>query len=106
MENSAEDSFSWLPLFKGGDWSRPRAPVINHSASGIFALRSGKWKLIAGNGSGGRQAPKGRPFQKPFMLFDLQADLGEKNDLAEAKPELVVELTAKLEAIRSKGRSR
>ena len=106
LENSAEDSFSWLPLFKGGDWSRPRAPVINHSASGIFALRSGKWKLIAGNGSGGRQAPKGRPFQKPFMLFDLQADLGEKNDLAEAKPELVEELTVKLEAVRSKGRSR
>ena len=106
LKNSAEDSFSWLPLFKGGDWSRPRAPVINHSAAGMFALRSGKWKLIAGNGSGGRQAPKGRPFQKPFMLFDLQADLGEKNDLAKAKPELVEELTVKLESIRSSGRSR
>ena len=106
LKNSAEDSFSWLPLFKGGDWSRPRAPVINHSAAGMFALRSGKWKLIAGNGSGGRQAPKGRPFQKPFMLFDLQADLGEKNDQAKAKPELVEELTVKLESIRSSGRSR
>jgi arylsulfatase A-like enzyme len=105
-KNTAEDSFSWLPLFKGGDWSRPRAPVINHSASGMFALRSRKWKLIAGTGSGGRQAPKGKPFQKPFMLFDLEADLGEKNDLAKAKPELVRELTAKLEAIRANGRSR
>ena len=105
-DDVAEDSFSWLPLFKGGDWNQPRAPVINHSASGMFALRSGKWKLIAGNGSGGRQKPRGKPFQKPFMLFDLEADLGEKNDLAQAKPGIVDELTAKLEAIRSNGRSR
>ena len=79
--------------------------MINHSASGMFALRSGKWKLIAGTGSGGRQVPKGKPFQKPFMLFDLESDLGEKNDLAKAKPELLVELTAMLEAIRANGRS-
>ena len=72
----------------------------------MFALRSGKWKLIAGNGSGGREAPKGKPFQKPFMLFDLQADVGEQNDLAKAKPKLVERLTAQLEAIRGNGRSR
>ena len=106
MDNMAEDSFSWLPLFKGGDWDRPRAPVINHSASGMFALRSGKWKLIAGNGSGGRQPPRGKPFEMPYMLFDLQADLEEKNNLASAKPSLVRQLAAKLEAIRSNGRSR
>ena len=105
-DDAAEDSFSWLPLFRGGDWAKPRAPVINHSAAGMFALRSGKWKLIAGNGSGGREAPKGKPFQKPFMLFDLQADVGEQNDLAKAKPKLVERLTAELEAIRGNGRSR
>ncbi|MBK27302.1 MAG: Cerebroside-sulfatase [Verrucomicrobiales bacterium] len=106
MENMAEDSFSWLPLFKGGDWDRPRAPVINHSASGMFALRSGKWKLIAGNGSGGRQSPRGKPFERPYMLFDLQSDLEEKNNLASDKPNLVKQLAAQLEAIRSNGRSR
>ena len=105
-DDAAEDSFSWLPLFRGGDWAKPRAPVINHSAAGMFALRSGKWKLIAGNGSGGREAPKGKPFQKPFMLFDLQADVGEQNDLAKAKPKLVERLTARLEEIRRNGRSR
>ena len=105
-DDAAEDSFSWLPLFRGGDWAKPRAPIINHSAAGMFALRSGKWKLIAGNGSGGREAPKGKPFQKPFMLFDLQADVGEQNDLAKAKPKLVEQLTAQLEAIRGNGRSR
>jgi len=105
-DDAAEDSFSWLPLFRGGDWAKPRAPVINHSAAGMFALRSGKWKLVAGDGSGGREAPKGKPFQKPFMLFDLQADVGEQNDLAKAKPKLVERLTARLEEIRRNGRSR
>ncbi len=105
-DDSAEDSFSWLPLFQGGDWGNLRAPVIHHSASGMFALRSGKWKLIAGNGSGGREAPKGKPFAKPYRLFDLSSDLGERNDLAKAKPNLVGRLTARLEEIRDNGRSR
>ena len=105
-KNAAEDSFSWLPLFRGGDWAKPRAPVIHHSAAGMFALRSGKWKLVAGNGSGGREAPKGKPFAKPFRLFDLSSDLGERNDLARAMPERVGQLTAQLEAIRTRGRSR
>ncbi|HJN82112.1 MAG TPA: Cerebroside-sulfatase, partial [Verrucomicrobiota bacterium] len=79
---------------------------IHHSAAGMFALRSGKWKLVAGNGSGGREAPKGKPFAKPFRLFDLSSDLGERNDLARAMPERVGQLTAQLEAIRTRGRSR
>jgi len=105
-DNAAEDSFSWLPLFRGGDWAKPRPPVINHSAGGMFALRNGKWKLVAGNGSGGREAPKGKPFAKPYRLFDLSSDLGERKDLAQAKPELVGRLTAQLEDIRIRGRSR
>ena len=105
-DDAAEDSFSWLPLFRGDDWAKPRAPVINHSAAGMFALRSGKWKLVAGNGSGGREAPKGKPFGKPYRLFDLSSDLGERNDLAKANPGLVEELTRKLEAVRANGRSR
>jgi len=104
--DAAEDSFSWLPLFRGGDWAKPRAPVINHSAGGMFALRSGKWKLVAGNGSGGREVPKGKPFGKPYRLFDLSSDTGESNDLATAKADLVGKLTRKLEAIRANGRSR
>jgi hypothetical protein len=72
----------------------------------MFALRSGKWKLVAGNGSGGREVPKGKPFGKPYRLFDLSSDLGERNDLAQAKPEQVDRLTAQLEDIRTRGRSR
>ena len=72
----------------------------------MFALRSGKWKLIAGNGSGGRQSPRGKPFQKPYMLFDLNLDIEERKNLAKFKPQLVDRLIHKLELIRSNGRSR
>ncbi|MEM7473951.1 MAG: arylsulfatase [Planctomycetota bacterium] len=80
-------------------------PVINHSAAGMFAIRQGKWKLVAGNGSGGRQQPKGRPFQGPFQLYDLSVDLAETNDLAEDHPDKVEELMQRLETLRNQNRS-
>ena len=105
-ENSAEDSFSLLPLMEGKTWPTPRAPVVNHSAAGMFAIRDGKWKLVLGNGSGGRQKPRGKPFAKPFMLFDLSKDIGEQNDLAARETETVERLTGMLDGLRKSGRSR
>ena len=107
-DDAAEDSFSFLPAAlgarRGGFTARP--PIVHHSVAGMFALRKGRWKLVAGNGSGGRQRPKGKPFGKPYQLFDLFADLGEERDVAADHPEVVAALTAELEAIRSAGRSR
>ena len=101
----AEDSFSFVPLLRGEE-SSPRAPVIHHSVAGMFAIRSGRWKLVAGNGSGGRQQPKGKPFGVPFQLFDLEADLEESKDVAADFPEVVADLTAQLQLLRDAGRSR
>ena len=44
--------------------------------------------------------------ERETRLLDDRAQLVKKNDLAKAKPELVEELTVKLESIRSSGRSR
>lgn len=100
----AEDSVSLLPLLKGTAESRG-VPVVHHSVSGMFAIREGRWKLVAGNGSGGRQAPRGKPFGMPYQLFDLKADPGETTDIAAKYPQVVQQLTARLEEIRSSGRS-
>ncbi len=54
----------------------------------MFAIRDGRWKLIAGNGSGGREKPAGKPFDQPWMLFDLSADPGEQKNVAEENPEV------------------
>ena len=100
----AEDSASILQLLKGQNVKRG-APVINHSISGMFAIRDGKWKLVAGTGSGGREAPKGKPFEKPYQLFDLESDLAEANNIASQHPDVVERMTRQLESIRSNGHS-
>lgn len=104
-DNCAEDSLSLVGL-ASGDKAERGALVVNHSVNGMFAIRDGKWKLVAGNGSGGREAPRGKPFTKPFQLFDLSADIGETNNVAEQYPEVVERLTDQLEKIREAGRSR
>ncbi len=105
-EDAAEDSFSWLPAMQGKEAVAKRAPVINHSASGVFAIREGKWKLVLGNGSGGRQKPKGKPFEKPYSLWDLEVDPSETQDLIGKHPDIAKRLEEACLEIRDSGRSR
>jgi arylsulfatase A-like enzyme len=105
-KNAGPDSFSLAPLFSGGDWSTPRAPVIHHSAAGMFAIRDGKWKLVLGNGSGGREAPKGQPFAEPYALFDLSVDPAEQNNVFDDHPDVAARLEAACLKIRDGGSSR
>jgi arylsulfatase A-like enzyme len=94
---AGEDSASLVPLLRGED--RPvHAAVVHQSSTGVFAVRSGKWKLILGPGSG---PPDG---SQPH-LYDLDADLGEATDLAAARPGDVKRLTGLLETIVADGRS-
>ena len=104
-DTEAEDSFSMLPILQGAkNWNR--APVINHSVTGMFAIRDGHWKLIAGNGSGGRQQPRGKPFERPYQLYNLATDPMEVRNLIDDQPELAARLETKLNEIRKQGRSR
>ncbi len=96
----AEDSYSMLPLLQGGKRASPRPPVIHHSGSGMFAIRSGTWKLVLGNGSGGRERPHGRSFQKPYALFDMENDIREQHNVADRKQDTVNMLIKQCEAIR------
>ena len=100
-EGVAQDSCSLLRMMRGEAAERP-VPVIHHSIDGMFSIRDGKWKLVLGNGSGGREAPAGEPFQKPYQLYDLSRDLGETRDLASQNPDVVARLTARFETIRGR----
>lgn len=104
--NAAVDSFSILPLMEGKNRKTPRAPVIHHSAGGMFAIRDGKWKLVLGNGSGGREEPKGKPFERPYHLFDMSRDISERENLIDRFPDVASRLEKAAEQIRSRGRSR
>ncbi|MFP6896453.1 MAG: arylsulfatase [Roseibacillus sp.] len=96
---AGEDSFSFLQVAKGHPARKSRPGVINHSASGFFAIRKGPWKLVLANGSGGRQQPKGKSFGKPYHLYNLHDDPSETNNLIEENADLAADLEREFKTI-------
>ncbi len=94
---AGEDSVSLLPLLRGGD-AAVHEGVVHQASTGVFAIRSGKWKLILGPGNGPVAAAKPH-------LYDLSADLAEATDVSAAHPAEVERLTKLLERLIAAGRS-
>nr|WP_276308455.1 hypothetical protein [Rubritalea profundi] len=94
------DSISMLPLLTGKG-EHQRGDVIHHSISGFFSIRQGKWELLL-TPRPEVAAKKGEPM---IQLYDMEADLGEQNNLAAKMPEKVKELRALLENQIVQGRS-
>jgi arylsulfatase A-like enzyme len=87
------------PLITGLDGAKtPHEAFFYHSAHGkLAAVRSGNWKLhIASQDLPSKKKGKNDP---PFetQLYDLQADLGEKNNVAAEHPDVVKRLTGLME---------
>ncbi|MDB0031341.1 arylsulfatase, partial [Opitutales bacterium] len=100
LENSGEDSVSFLPALYGKKIVSSRKGVIHHSISGHFAYRQGPWKLLLAKASGGWTSPKEKQVPAgaaPGQLYDMSTDLGEKKNLYEEKPDMVASLLALLE---------
>jgi arylsulfatase A len=83
-EGAGPDSFSFVTQIYPAALKFGRPPVIHHSSAGMFAIRIGDAKLVLGNGSGGREQPKGKPFQKPYQLFNLRDDIGETKNIIDS----------------------
>ncbi|MEM9857281.1 MAG: sulfatase-like hydrolase/transferase [Bacteroidota bacterium] len=93
-EAEAEDSFSMLPLLTE-QGAYKREATVHHSKSGIFAIWKGDWKLIVSPNSGLNAADKKEKIRKVLpdnMLYNLNADPKEQNNLALEHPEKVKEL--------------
>ncbi|MEM7313186.1 MAG: sulfatase-like hydrolase/transferase, partial [Planctomycetota bacterium] len=99
-DGTAEDSYSLLAMLKGDENAKRGAPVIHHSVNGSFAIRDGRLKMIASNGSGGREKPKGEPFGKPYQLYDMVSDVSESKDLASDSEKEVERLSETLDEMR------
>ena len=76
------------------DEKTPRNEFVYYTSRGdIEGLRQGKHKLLVKGPRNKKRNPKAKA---DVMLFDLEADLGEKNNLAESKPEVVARLKARM----------
>ncbi|HUS07139.1 MAG TPA: arylsulfatase [Bryobacteraceae bacterium] len=102
---AAPDSFDILPALLG-ESKTGRPYLIEHA--GALSLIEGDWKLILPS-----KLPKVNQNTNTELgndpkpqLYNLAADPGEKNNLAERNPAKVDALTALLEKIRATGRSR
>lgn len=105
-----EDSVDLIPMLTAGDGRglEAREGIVHHSLDGMFAIRSGDWKLIEGLGSGGFTAPRRTtpPESGPAVqLYDLATDPGETTNLAKTHPDEVARLQAMLDRVRSAPRS-
>lgn len=90
------DSVSIAPVLRG-ESEQVRDALVLHSISGVFVLRRGDWKLIAGKGSGGWSAAD---TSQPVQLYHLGQDPGETNNLAGTEAERVRELESQLSRLR------
>jgi len=106
-ENEGEDSYSMLPLLKGAG-SYGRTSTVHHSKTGVFAIRQGDWKLVLlpNSGVGAKGQPARIKKQLPeYLLFNLEKDVKEKNNVAAEYPEKLEELKTILIQQIKEGRS-
>ena len=102
--DGAEDSVSFLDSALGQAASAGRESLVSHSNHGEFAYRDGPWKLVFRNQLPSLDESRGQP--TVTELYNLSADEGETNDLADERPEVVSELRAKFDEVIARGASR
>ncbi len=87
VPESAIDSTSFLPVWKGETVAPPRETVPTRSPNAIYAIRQGKWKYIEHDPDNEK-----RPSENIDQLYDLEVDPGETNNLFDQYPEVVAPL--------------
>jgi arylsulfatase A len=94
------DGLDISALLTGSDKS-PRNEFVYYTSQGALeGLRQGKYKLLIKKGRRPRKAPENQRAPKSqIMLFELDADLGEKNNIAEKNPELVAKLGMRMKEL-------
>mgnify|MGYP002623694920 CR=1 FL=1 len=103
---AGEDSFSLLPLLRGG--SEPvREHAVSQGSQGLLAVRLGEWKMLFGPSGGGAWSSQSatKPDGQPAQLYNLAEDLGETRNLHAEQPEQAAKLTALMEQLVTRGRS-
>ena len=106
---AAPDSYNILPALLGEQLHHPERPVVMSSGgTGALSIRSGKWKLLLGQGNCGygefrrkQPWPKPKAGDPPAQLYNMEEDLGEANNLYLKHPEVVHRMKTTLEKIKA-----
>ncbi|MEN8126781.1 MAG: sulfatase [Planctomycetota bacterium] len=95
------DGVSILPLLLGQEDADPRREYYYYYANGLEAVRQGRWKLHFPHsyrsykgvepGKDGWPGPCGKG-KTGLALYDLQNDIGERNDVKDQHPKVVARL--------------
>jgi len=101
----APDSHNVLSALLG-DSQAGRDHLVEHA--GILSLIRGKWKYIEPSNGAKFNPNTGIEMGRDTVpqLYDLQADIGEQNNVAVQHPDIVRDMEALLKKIREEGRSR
>ncbi|GAB5559977.1 MAG: arylsulfatase [Synoicihabitans sp.] len=110
---SAPDSYDFLPVARGDKLKTPlREATVHNTYDRNWGLRQGKWLYIDGPTGGSRKMPdffmemRGyEEFTSEHLLFDMEADVGQRNNLSEKYPERVEAMAALLARYREQGYS-
>lgn len=117
-EGNAEDSFDVLRAFTE---NKPGAPVRDHvilqSASAVYDIRMGDWKLVEranapeftavrNKRKGEQAAKKKKAAPKKDELYNLRDDPAETKDVAAKHPHIAARMKQALDAARDRGFTR
>ncbi|MBV7336960.1 arylsulfatase [Chloroflexi bacterium TSY] len=106
-DTTGEDSISLMSLLQG-DERATRDHVVHHSATGKFAIRDQRWKLVLCPGSGGWALPDDQAAESGLplvQLYDMHHDPAESNNLHAKHPEKVKAMVQRLKELVAAGRS-
>ncbi len=102
IEAAGPDSFNILPALLGDKTGREY--LVEQGR--VLSLRKGTWKLVPTGPGAGKGKKTGKRAPATPELYNLADDLSETKNIAAQHPDIVKEMSAKLEEIKSKGRSR
>ena len=107
-EKAGEDSFDALPAWTVEPNVRVRETVVLDSASGVFAIREGDWKLIQKTELPAEPKTKKSiaDVENQNQLYNLATDPGESKNLWAEQPEVVKRLSDVLAKARQASRTR
>ena len=112
-EGAAPDSYNLLPVLKGKKYKSPlREATVHNTYDGLWGRRKGRWVYIDKSSGQHTKMPDSfkelrgyTDFQTEALLFDMEADPGQRVNLFEQYPDVVSGLDSILTLYRDQGYS-